>query len=394
MVAMECAWSIKREIKDEILDDNEQFDSNVSIIQNVKDELEFEEDFGNYEYATVTDEHDEDFKTEQIQPKVARNSYSAQRADDFNDYDDDDDDDEEDEDEDGDVNQFHAEHENRIYVDGEPEIYVDAISDSNCSKENASDPLAIDINVLQPSINHHPKAILNSTHTPIAPATRKILIRRRRLPPAPAPAPEPPLSPPSISPIASFKRQRPMGRPRKLPSVYRRREPPPANELFKKTYSLKHRLANKTTDCNTCHVCARTFYYPAEFEAHRRRCFFSCKKCSLIFQTALQLKAHHSKCIIPTNPRNLKKTSYKNDTASLSLAPTPSSSSSLALLAFENKNGHMISCHMCCTTFSSKKDLDLHRKQSHFVKSLFACHKCEQRFDSNDAAVLHLKLYH
>lgn len=380
--------SIKQEIKEEIPDEYEQYDS-METLQNVKNELEFEDNFENYEYASVTDEQEQeqhlDFNTElRTQPKTTLNSHSIQCENDFDgkvDSDDDDQDEDKDEDEDDDVlhrHQFQTEYENQIYV--EPEIYVEDIS---YSKENASDPLALNTNVVVHSAGNLPKAvILNSTHTPLVSSSVKILVRQQQPPPPPPSTIASKSSPPSF---VTLVKNRPIERPAQIPSVssvYVRRKAPPVNELFRKTYSLEHRLAHKTTGWNTCQVCARKFYNPTEFEMHQRRCHFSCKKCNLIFQTLGELRAHHQKCKILSNCRGQKVHNNKDTNKS-------------TLIVIDKKTTRrMDSCDICCTKFSSWQELDLHRKQNHLVKGAYACHKCERRFDNSNDAVLHLKRDH
>lgn len=357
---MESAWSIKQEIKEEIPDENEQYGNNIPITQNVKNESEFEDELGNYEYA-VTDVQLEhlDFETDlQTQPNMRPNLYSSQHEYDFD----------EDEDDDEDIlTEIHTENENEVYVDDEPEIFVEDLG------ENASDPLAINTKAVY-SNDNLPKAILNSTHTPLAPTSMKMLVRR--LPPSTSASP----SPSSSVAAASLEKRRQIERLQQLPSVYAQRKTPPISELFKKTYSLEHRSAHKTTGWK-CHVCARTFSYLTEFEVHRRRCFFNCKKCNLIFKTMLDLQAHHRKCRILSNYRRQKINNSKNSDKS-------------TLVVVERKSQSKNSCDICCTTFNSKQELELHRNQNHLVKNAYACHKCERRFDDSNDAVRHLKQDH
>lgn len=384
-MASTSAWSVKKEIKEEIPDENEHYDTNIQLIQNVKDELLFEDDLGNYEYATVADgqQQQEDYsnlETDLLIPlKLPPNSYNLQREHYF-DYDDDD---EYNDDEVKRIDSTHAKHENQVFVDGEPEIYVENISENNCSKEYASDPLAINTDVIR-SNDNRPTAILNSTHTPVAAPSVKMLVRRRKPSPPISPLP-PPAKPPQLPVQLPIKKQR-KKRSRTLPPEYHPRQPSAANELFRKTYSVEHRLAYKT-DCNTCQVCARKFYNPSEFETHRRKCFFGCKKCNLIFQTATQLKAHYTKCSISLTDR-------KRKTDWIIRMRKKSGSPSSSTMVMAPKRSCKKSCDICCTTFNSKHELDLHREKNHLVKNAYACHKCEQRFDDADDAKLHLKYDH
>lgn len=359
---MDNIRTIKQEIKEEIPDENEQqYGDNISVIQNVKYESpEFEDDYGNYEYATVTtvtdaqEEQELDFETDlgSQQLKIKPNSFSTQRMIDF--------DEDEDEDEDEDVHQIHKQYENEIYVDGEP--LVEDISDSY-SKENASDPLAINTKMVYLN-DSHPKTILNATHTPLASSSVKKLVRRL---------------PPSQSPTVLLEK-RPVGRPPQMPSIYVLRKTPterPVKELVRKTYSQKHRLTSKTSVSNICYVCSRSFQNPVEFEKHKRRCFFKCKKCNLICGNEVLLKIHHQNCTIQNNDQKSKRSKCDKS----------------KFIAVEKKI-LMDSCDICCMKFNSSDELDKHRKEKHFFANSYACHLCTKKFETNFDAVCHLKQDH
>lgn len=359
---MENTRSIKQEIKEEIPDENEQYD-NLSVIQNVKDEApELEDDFGNYEYATVTDVQDEqqqsDFQMHlESQAAIKLESYSSNI-----DFDEDDDDDEDD----GDVPpHMQKECRNEIFVDGEPEIFVEDIKDSY-SKENASDPLAINTNNVVCLNDSLPKKILNLTYTPLAPTSMKrhqpTAADQQRLPPT-----------------VEICEKRGRGRP---PQIFTAAlKPPPVKELVRKTYSLKHRLAHKTTVSNICHVCTRSFDNPIEFERHRRRCFFKCIKCNLICSEKAMLRIHHQTCQIQHRQRKPKCSN--------------SEKAKLDLLGKKCADKTCVdSCDICCMKFNSSQELDAHRKQKHFFANSYACHLCSKKFETNFDAVCHLKRDH
>lgn len=371
---MENIRNIKQEIKEEIPDENEQ-NGNLSVIQNVKyEEPELEDDYGNYEYATATDVQEEEQELDsEPQPAIKAVCYSTRMVE-FQYI----------ENGSSDVHhQFHNEYENEneVFVNGEPEICVEDIGDSYLKENNASDPLAINTNAINSNDNLPKTTILNSTHTPLASSSKQRLVRRLS-PASPSPPPSSAPPPPRGPSSAEYFEKRPVERSQQMQSLFvvRKAAAPPVKELVRKTYSLQHRLAHKTSaSCNICHVCARSFDNPVEFERHRHCCTFKCTKCNLIFSNKTLLRTHLQNCRLQNNYVKFKHS--KRDKSKVTVSHNPK------FLGWD-------SCDICCMKFNSIHELREHRKQKHFFAKSYACHLCTKKFKNNFDAFDHLKRDH
>lgn len=338
---------IKEEIPDESFDDENGLYDNHSAMQNVKHEVEFEDELDQYYSMAVSqqpefveDDQDSEFETElNALPTIDTHSTSNSEEDDN----------------DEEQQQQHHHHqpvhmEDYVYVEDEPEVFYEDISDNFC-KENASDPLAM--NTTAAYANDTARATI--THPPNAPAAATLI----RLP---------------------VGQKRP---PPKMPEQNQKllviRKVPPVNQLVNKTYSSAHRLPPKPKTWHTCDVCARSFSNPNELRQHRSRCFFKCKKCNLICNTSAQLKTHIKQCT--TAPSKTKKQIQKQRSAE-------------ALRARAKLDQSQTLPNIYCSEFDSDEELYTHRKQSNIVANAYACHLCERKFDTNLDARDHLERDH
>lgn len=236
---------------------------------------------------------------------------------------------------DEDPRQTHTEYEIEAYIDDEPEIFIENLED-----QHLKDPLAMNTNVVC-SNGSVAKAMPHLT-------------------PSPASLTQAPVEPP----LVELYRMRPV-----MPS----KVPPIKPVVSTKTYSSAHRLVT-TRPSHSCPHCARSFANSHELVTHRNLCFLKCKKCNLICRSVTQLRLHNQHCTKQISKQK-KAVASREVTAGK-----------------KARKGN--SCDICCTQFSSAKELAAHRKQNHFIANAYACHLCERKFDFNYDAVNHLKRDH
>lgn len=157
----------------------------------------------------------------------------------------------------------------------------------------------------------------------------------------------------------SFKKIRVVRTMKKTPSV---------KDLVQKTYSKKHREAP-----HLCTVCKKIFSSANLLREHERSCF-KCKQCNLIVANMSHLVNHMRKCRRkrrdePTNLPSNKQTRHSR--------------------YMGNK-----SCNICSLTFFSYKELVEHQRQNHATPNAYACHICDQKFDSEIEALSHISTSH
>lgn len=229
--------------------------------------------------------------------------------------------------------QHHVEYED-VYVDGEPEVCLEnfPVLIDNRPNESASDPLAF--------------------HAPVAEVPHNV------------------------------------DQPRKEPKLYvvrtvraeQVRKVLPVKALVNRTYSSKHRTANKVIERKqlfTCVGCNQSFHNPLEYQRHKNSCYFKCEKCNLIYRKEELFIMHQKKYC----SKHANKT-LKEDGQPLTFN-TPDQ--------FRRKK---ISCNICYTELESTQQLEAHRKENHFTPNAYACHLCDRKFDSDMEAVIHLNRDH
>lgn len=163
----------------------------------------------------------------------------------------------------------------------------------------------------------------------------------------------------------------------------------PIKNLVNRTYS---KSTDGTNNIQTkylqyeCDVCCLSFSNPSTFQQHRDNCFVKCKDCNLIFKEKEELVAHVDTFCPLRVKRTLLTSSYpsryqqrwKRQKVVNPGYPRP-----------ETK-----SCNICCIELESVEQLEEHRKQNHFMPNAYACHLCDEKFDSNHEARSHLKKDH
>ncbi|XP_055310374.1 zinc finger protein 60-like [Sitodiplosis mosellana] len=290
---------IKQEIKEEIQDDyyhtreNEE-DFNESMLLEVIKYEDDDEDFDKYEEQRYQDERSSHFKV------------------------------------------YCAENPEKVFVNGEPEIYIPTVQPTNY-KESNSDPLYIT-----------PEPTITTTSASIAP-----VIHNTQLPTAKR---------------EEFKKFRVVRAVKDMKSDLNLKvKVPPVKDLVQKTYSKKHKELQ-----HPCTICRRIFSSVRLLREHERSCF-KCKQCNLIVASMSHLVNHMKKC----------RRKRKDVLANASSKQHP-------------RNSHVPdrSCNICSSTFQSVFELEEHQRRNHLTPNAYACHICDKKFDSESQAHIHISSSH
>lgn len=165
----------------------------------------------------------------------------------------------------------------------------------------------------------------------------------------------------------------------------RAKKAPPVKDLVNRTYSSRHRNATKDRH-HACKTCKRPFADIVSLQNHTRVCILNknkCQHCNLIFQTFSYLVDHMKTCRVANGNSN-----------EISTTLTPTERVRLSSTLGSSSRNACKSCNICYIKLGSEEQLAAHRKQSHFIANAYACHLCENKFDNERDALLHLQNAH
>lgn len=217
-----------------------------------------------------------------------------------------------------------SENTEKVFINGEPEIYIPINVQQINFKEENSDPL--DITPEQP------------TSTSMQPIIRDIQMTSEKR--------------------DNFKRIR---------VIRLMKEPPPVKDLVQKTYSKKHKEAP-----HSCTVCKKIFCSVHLLREHERSCF-KCKQCNLIVSTMSHLVNHIKKCRRkeqnePANsPKQIRHAGYVGSKSSCNICSFTFLSNK-ELVEHQRQNHatpNAYACHICDRKFDSETEALCHISTCH-----------------------------